>query len=63
MNSGDVVKMNHISLNSGKLCLYYSAGKKDQFVLILLGVEPKDGSKQLDPVKRLEELGWIKKDE
>jgi hypothetical protein len=37
----------------------YTAGKDEVFVVVLLGTEPKDGSAPLDPVQRLNEMGWV----
>ena len=58
MKPGEVIYTTHIRASFPGMTFDYSAGKKDYFVFILLGVEPKDGSKPLDPIKRLNELGW-----
>jgi len=59
MKPGDVVIASHIQqILSRDTRLDYSAGKKDNFVFIFLGTEPKDESDNLDPIKRLKELGW-----
>ena len=60
MKPGDIVIASHIQqILSRDTRLDYSAGKKDNFVFIFLGSEPKDGSNNLDPTKRLNELGWV----
>lgn len=64
MKPGDMIIASHIQqIISNKAWtmdtkLDYSSGKKEYFVFIFLGSEPKDGSDNLDPIKRLNELGW-----
>lgn len=65
MKPGDVVLTSHIRqildiTPGGKIVRSadWSAGKKDNFVFIFLGIEPKDGSANLDPIQRLKDLGW-----
>jgi len=54
MKPGAVVIASHIQqILSRDTRLEYSAGKKDNFVFIFLGTEPKDESDNLDPIKRL----------
>ena len=60
---GDVLSANHIKVRAGIMYLDFCAGKSQQFVFIYLGMEPRNGSKPLDPVERMEKLGWVKKDE
>ena len=56
---GDIVIASHIQqILSRDTRVEYSAGKKDNLVFIFLGSEPKDGSDNLDPIRRLNELGW-----
>jgi hypothetical protein len=40
----------------------YKANKGYVMVFAYLGAQPKDGSGDLDVEKRLNELGWVKKD-
>ncbi len=58
MKPGDVVYTTHIRASFPGMTFDYSAGKKDRFVFIFLGSEPRDGSKPIDPLERLNELGW-----
>ena len=59
MKPGDVIIASNIErVLSRDTRLEYSAGKKDNFVFIFLGTEPKSGKEPLDPVKRLNDLGW-----
>ena len=58
MKSGNVILTSHIRAIEPGISFDYSSGKKDYFVFIYLGIEPKDGSKPLDPIKILNELGW-----
>jgi len=58
MKPGDIISTTHVTVVFPKTTLHYSSGKKDYFVFICLGTEPRDGSNPLDPIKRLNELGW-----
>ena len=64
MKPGDLIQTSSIRIQywPEKGWDQYTANKKEGYVFIFLGVEPRDGSKPLDPNKRLNELGWVKTD-
>ena len=64
MKPGDVIYTSHIRdyFYPEKGYVEYKADKKEEFIFVFIGVEPRDGSKPLDPNKRLNELGWVKTD-
>jgi hypothetical protein len=63
IKEGDVLSAHHIRVNAGIMHLDFCAGTCHRFVFIYLGIEPRNGSKPLDPIERMEKLGWVKKDE
>jgi len=61
MKPGEIICTTNIEVMppGTRSAFYFNANKEDTFVLIFLGVEPRDGSEPLDPIKRLNELGWV----
>lgn len=62
MQRGDLVNMTACTIVSddGDLRLSYRAPKGERFVFLLLGSEPKDGSKPLDGEAIMKHMGWVK---
>ena len=60
MRPGDVVVTSHIReyFYPDKGWAGYKAEKDEAFVFVYLGITPRNGKDQLDPTKRLQELGW-----
>ena len=64
LSVGDVVTMPSYSrkVPIGDIAftnLTYRASKGNCLVMMVLGEEPKDGSKPLDPVAVMKQLGWV----
>lgn len=59
---GDVIRLrnfvHHFDNGETRGRVGYKAGKKHQFVAVLLGVEPRDGSAPIRPEEVLQSLGW-----
>ncbi len=66
MHVGDIVRMSAIRARyrydgdkkPGVSEVNYSAPKGQFFVVLLLGTEPRDGSRPFDPNDALRALGW-----
>lgn len=65
MKPGDLILTSHIRnyFWPEKGWAGYKAEKDEAFVFIFLGTEPRDSSRPLDPIKKLNELGWKKTDD
>lgn len=59
---GDLVNMTACTLVSddGSLRVSYRPPKGERFVFLVLGSEPKDGSRPLDPEAVMTAMGWQK---
>ena len=60
MKSGEIIYTTNLEVMppGTRSAFYFNANKEDTFVLIFLGVEPRDGSAPLDVVHALNDLGW-----
>jgi hypothetical protein len=62
MRSGDLVNTSSITrqirVGDATLADSFKAPKGQQFVFLYLGYEPKDGSKVLDVIQVMQNLGW-----
>lgn len=58
MKVGDVLPTKSLRVVHDNGWLNYKAPTGERFVVVLLGSEPVDGSKPLDPIAVFEELGW-----
>ena len=63
MEAGSVIRFTNVEHRPDPgLRLGYKAGRKEQYVAVLRGLEPRDGSDDLDVEAVLNRLGW-KRDE
>lgn len=58
MKVGDVLPMASIRVVHATGWLNYKAPKGERFIVVLLGSEPVDGSKPIDPKAVFNALGW-----
>ncbi len=66
MNAGDIVTVSHIPYRPPRKkeqpgmisATYKPKDRSNNFVLLFLGCEPKDGSMPLDFEKVIRDLGW-----
>jgi hypothetical protein len=56
---GDVLPMKSIRVVHDTGWLNYKAPPGERFLVVLLGSEPTDGSRPLDPHAVFRELGWV----
>ena len=59
MKVGDVVPMTYIRVVHDNGWTGYKAPKGERFLVVLLGSEPVDGSRPLDPAAVFHALGWV----
>ena len=62
MEIGSLVTTTFIKHMSEGVSLDWKAAKGKYFVFVLLGHTNKDGSDPLDVTKRMNELGWYRKE-
>ncbi len=58
MKKGDVVRTTYFQHHGEKIVTSWKAPRGSVFVLVLLGIEKKDGSDLLDPIQGLQDLGY-----
>ncbi len=58
MKNGDVIRTTYFQHHGPVATASYKAPKGSAFVLVLLGIENKDGSEPLDPIQALQDLGY-----
>lgn len=63
LEPGHLLKQSTLKTQHGngtdRLDLSFSAGRGRRFVSVLLGVEPTDGSKPLEPTACMNAMGWV----
>lgn len=69
LGTGDVIRLTNFRTHFpgkgkevGLLSVGYKAPKNTVFVAVLMGVEPKDGSLDLDLDATMNRLGWFRKE-
>ena len=62
---GEVIRLTNFTTHNPPpdplMSVSYKAPKKQVFVAVLLGVEPKDGSAPLDIDEIMDKMGWVRK--
>lgn len=59
MNKGDVIRTTYFQhFHADRTITGWKAPKDSVYILVLLGIENKDGTDPLDPIQALQDLGY-----